>query len=108
MDQLAHKGIKAGLIRPKTVWPFPYHAFDEIAEKAPNAKLVISAELSRGQLISDVKLAILGKLPVELIGRASGILLTPDEITEEAEALYNAINGPPLLRKGCDCGKEVE
>lgn len=88
MDQLAHKGIKAGLIRPKTLWPFPYKAFDEIGVQAPNAKLVISAELSRGQLIQDVKLAILGKLPVELIGRASGILLTPDEITEEAEALY--------------------
>jgi 2-oxoglutarate/2-oxoacid ferredoxin oxidoreductase subunit alpha len=102
IDQLAHKGIKAGLIRPKTLWPFPYHAFDEIAHKAPFAKLVISAELSRGQLIQDVKLAVLGKLPVELIGRVAGILLTPDEITAEAEILYNKANG--VVPCCCECG----
>jgi 2-oxoglutarate/2-oxoacid ferredoxin oxidoreductase subunit alpha len=107
MDQLAELGIKAGLIRPKTVWPFPYHAFDEIAEKAPNAKLVISTELSRGQLIQDVKLAIQGKLPVELIGRASGILLTPDEITVEAVALYKAAGGTPSGEAEAKTGKEV-
>jgi len=88
IDQLAKKGIKAGLIRPKTLWPFPYGAFDEIEKHAPNAKLVISAELSRGQLIQDVKLGLLGRLPVALIGRVAGILLTPDEITQEAMALY--------------------
>jgi 2-oxoglutarate ferredoxin oxidoreductase subunit alpha len=108
MDQLAELGIKAGLIRPKTVWPFPYHAFDEIAEKAPNCKLVISTELSRGQLIQDVKLAIQGKLPVELIGRVAGILLTPDEITEEAVALYKTVGGAPNGEAGAKTGKEVE
>lgn len=88
MDLLAKKGIKAGLIRPKTLWPFPYDAYNEIFEKAPDAKLVISAELSRGQLIQDIKLAVLGRLPVELIGRASGIMLNPEEIAQEAEALF--------------------
>ena len=58
--------------------------------------MVISAELSRGQLIQDVKLAVCGRLPVELIGRVAGILLTPDEIAQEAEALYKK------------AGKEVE
>lgn len=81
------RGVSAGLIRPKTLWPFPYHAFDEIPAKAPKARLVISTELSRGQLIQDVKLGVAGKYPVELIGRVAGILLTPDEIVERALAL---------------------
>lgn len=89
IDQLAQKGIKAGLIRPKTLWPFPYAAFDEIEKRAPKAKLVISAELSRGQLIQDVKLGLVGRLPVGLISRVAGILLTPDDITREAIDLYN-------------------
>ncbi len=110
IDQLAQKGIKAGLIRPKTLWPFPYAAFDEIEAKAPNAKLVISAELSRGQLIQDVKLGLLGKLPVELIGRVAGILLTPDEITQEAEALYNktGVITPSCSDCGYDCIQQKE
>ena len=108
MDQLADLGVKAGLIRPKTVWPFPYHAFDEIAEKAPNCKLVISTELSRGQLIQDVKLAIQGKLPVELIGRVAGILLTPDEITEEAVALYKAVGGALSGDVAADAGAQTK
>ncbi|MGL4484043.1 MAG: 3-methyl-2-oxobutanoate dehydrogenase subunit VorB [Anaerovoracaceae bacterium] len=84
IDLLAKDGIKAGLIRPKTVWPFPYQAFDEIGD---STKLVISAELSRGQLIQDVKLGLNGRLPVELIYRIAGVLLTPEDIAKETKEL---------------------
>ncbi|MEG0156213.1 MAG: 3-methyl-2-oxobutanoate dehydrogenase subunit VorB, partial [Anaerovoracaceae bacterium] len=52
MDILAEQGIKVGLIRPKTLWPFPAQAFDEIG---PKVKHVISVELSKGQMMNDIK-----------------------------------------------------
>lgn len=79
MIQLKEKGITCGLIRPKTLWPFPYSTFNLINA---NAKCVISVELSMGQLLQDVKLAVEGKFPVALINRVGGVLLSPDEIVE--------------------------
>lgn len=77
MDILEAEGIKTGLIRPKTLWPFPNQAFKEINPKATH---VISVELSKGQMINDVKLAIEGRYPVSLINRVGGMLLDPTEI----------------------------
>lgn len=82
---LASEGIKAGMIRPLTLWPFPYKAFDEI--DASSAKLVVSAELSMGQLIEDVKLAVCGRFPVALIQRTGGMVFTPAELASRAKAL---------------------
>ncbi len=77
MRLLEREGIKAGLIRPKTLWPFPFHAFDEISAKT---KQIISVELSKGQMMQDVKLAVSGRWPVGLISRVGGMLLDPLEI----------------------------
>lgn len=79
MEILKVKGVKTGLIRPKTLWPFPYEAFDKLSS---STKHVVSCELSMGQLIEDVKLGIKGRLPVSLINRTGGMLLTPGEIVE--------------------------
>ncbi len=84
MGKLAQQGIKTGLIRPKTLWPFPYKVFDKID---PDTKHVISVELSMGQMIQDVKLAIEGRFPVGLINRVGGILLSPDEIVEKTKQI---------------------
>ncbi len=72
---LAAQGVKAGLIRPISLWPCPDKAFDEI--DFGTTKAVISAELSMGQMITDVKLALNGRLPVYLAHRTGGMVPTP-------------------------------
>ncbi|MDR2163527.1 MAG: 3-methyl-2-oxobutanoate dehydrogenase subunit VorB [Clostridiales Family XIII bacterium] len=70
-------GVRAGMIRPISLWPFPERAFEQVPA---SAKAVISVELSMGQLIQDVRLAVNGRFPVELIHRTGGMLLTPEEV----------------------------
>ena len=82
IDLLAKDGIKAGLIRPISLWPYPYEAFDKIGKEC---KKLISCELSMGQMIDDVKIGSAGRWPVGLIGKVGGMLLTPNEIAEGAK-----------------------
>ena len=70
-------GVKVGLIRPITLWPFPTKALKDAAEKV---KSFVSVELSMGQMIEDVKLATESKRPVYLCNRAGGMIPTPDEV----------------------------
>ena len=85
MEMLAQEGIKVGLIRPKTLWPFPVKAFKEIHFNT--TKHIISVELSQGQMIYDVKLAVECKLPVSLINRVGGMLLDPQEIVDRTKKI---------------------
>ena len=71
------KGIKVGLIRPITLWPFPNAPLRAAADKV---KAFISVELSMGQMIEDVRLATECKKPVMLCNRAGGMIPTPDEV----------------------------
>ncbi|MGL5312559.1 MAG: 3-methyl-2-oxobutanoate dehydrogenase subunit VorB, partial [Peptostreptococcaceae bacterium] len=80
IDVLREKGIKAGIIRPKTLWPFPFEAFNNI----PEAKCVFTVEMSTGQMVEDVRLAVEGKLPVHFYGRPGGMVPTPTEIANKA------------------------
>ncbi len=72
-------GIKAGLIRPITLWPFPKQPLAEAAQKA---KHFISVELSMGQMIEDVQLAIRCSRPVTLCNRVGGMIPTPEQVLE--------------------------
>lgn len=83
VDQMREEGHKVGLIRPKTLWPFPNKAFTEI----PNAKNLLVVEMSLGQMIDDVKLACECKLPVDFYGRSGGMIPSPAEIAKKAEEL---------------------
>ena len=71
------EGIKAGLIRPITLWPFPEKNF---AKAADHAKQIISVELSMGQMIEDVRLAVQCRVPVSLCYRVGGMIPTPDQV----------------------------
>ena len=71
------EGIKVGLIRPVTLWPFPTRILHSYADKV---KGMLSVELNAGQMIEDVRLAVNGKVPVEHYGRLGGIVPTPDEV----------------------------
>ena len=82
IKQAAEMGIKVGMIRPITLWPFPSKAIAEVADK-PNVKAFLDVELSQGQMVEDVKLAVLGKKPVHFFGRNGGNLPSQKEILDE-------------------------
>lgn len=86
INSLAKEGIKAGLIRPITLWPYPYKAIEEAAGKA-SVKAFMSVEMSMGQMVEDVKLGVNGKKPVYFYGRTGGMFPTPKAIAEEAKKI---------------------
>jgi 2-oxoglutarate ferredoxin oxidoreductase subunit alpha len=77
-----NKGIKVGLLRPITLFPFPKKQLFELADQV---KGILSVELNTGQMVEDIKLATEFKVPVEHFGRTGGIIHTPEEILEALE-----------------------
>lgn len=86
IEILRGEGIKAGLIRPKTLWPFPVEAFNQI----PEAKNLLTVEMSMGQMVEDVRLAVEGRLPVHFYGRAGGMIPDPDGIANKAKEVVES------------------
>lgn len=78
------KGIKAGFFRPITLYPFPSARLNELASKT---KKMISVEVNMGQMINDIRLAVNGKVPVELIHKPVGAPPVPEEILSQIEEL---------------------
>ncbi len=78
------KGIKVGLVRPITLWPFPTKALQDVAE---NAKAFLSVEMNMGQMVDDIKLAINCSRPVKFFGHTGGVIPTPAEVLEQIEKL---------------------
>ncbi|EOS55247.1 3-methyl-2-oxobutanoate dehydrogenase subunit VorB [Anaerotruncus sp. X29] len=78
------QGIKVGLIRPKTIWPYPTEA---ISKAADTAKAFLCVEMSMGQMLDDVRLAVNGKAPVAFFGHTGGIVPTPNEVLDEIRKL---------------------
>jgi len=79
IEKARAEGIKVGLIRPQTLYPFPEKAFAKIKDD-PKIKKIISVEMNMGQMINDVRLATECKKPVELVNRVGGIIPTPKEV----------------------------
>ena len=77
-------GIKAGLLRPKTLYPFPS---ERISELAGQMKLILSVEMSAGQMVEDVRLAVNGKTSVKHFGRIGGVITSPEEVYEALKKL---------------------
>ncbi|HOI27885.1 MAG TPA: 3-methyl-2-oxobutanoate dehydrogenase subunit VorB [Paludibacteraceae bacterium] len=77
------EGIKVGLLRPITLWPFPSKVLNQFANQV---KSMLCVELNAGQMVEDVRLAVNGKVKVEHFGRLGGIVYTPDEIIEAMKA----------------------
>ncbi|MBG0860329.1 MAG: 3-methyl-2-oxobutanoate dehydrogenase subunit VorB [Bacteroidales bacterium] len=78
--QLARaQGIKAGLLRPITLFPYPSVRIGSLAEKV---RIILSVEMSAGQMVEDVMLSVNGKVPVFHFGRMGGIVTTPDEVVD--------------------------
>ncbi len=85
MEVAREKGYKVGLIRPISVYPFPYSIYREIA---PRVKGILDIELNAGQMIEDVKLAVGDKTRVEFYGRMGGMIPTPDDVIENFEKFF--------------------
>lgn len=81
-EMAAEKGIKIGIVRPITLWPFPTKAIEEAAK---GKKGILCVELNAGQMIEDVRLAVHDSIPVEHFGRLGGIIPSPDEVLEALE-----------------------
>ena len=88
VDQARGKGIKAGLIRPITVWPFPAEA---IAQAAKRVDCMLAVEMSMGQMVDDVRLAANGVCPVHFFGRTGGIVPSPAEVLGQIEKLAGGV-----------------
>jgi 2-oxoisovalerate ferredoxin oxidoreductase alpha subunit len=77
VDEARAQGVRAGLLRPITLWPFPSKA---LVDAAARCKTVLTVEMSTGQMVEDVKLAINGKVPVELYTRIGGNVPSVEEV----------------------------
>lgn len=84
VEKCRKRGIKAGLIRPKVLWPFPSQVFEKLAQ---TAKQFLVVEMSCGQMVEDVKLSVNGKKPVYFFGRTGGTIPSDFEILNEVDKL---------------------
>ncbi len=78
------EGINIGLIRPITLYPFPYKIISQYAEKV---KHILVTEMSLGQMVEDVKLAVEGKAKISFYGRTGGVVISPKELLEEVKKI---------------------
>jgi len=85
VDLGREKGLKVGLLRPITLWPYPSAKIDELAAK-DSVRHFFSIEMSVGQMVEDVKLVVNGRKPVSNYGRTGGILPTAEEILDVINA----------------------
>lgn len=84
------KGIRVGLLRPLTLWPYPS---TRLAGLAAQVKGVLVVEMNAGQMLEDVRLAVEGRCPVRFYGRFGGIIPLPDDIVPELTKLVEEIRG---------------
>ncbi|MDR1763020.1 MAG: 3-methyl-2-oxobutanoate dehydrogenase subunit VorB [Dysgonamonadaceae bacterium] len=84
VEMAREEGIKVGLFRPITLWPFPKKQLFEYSKKI---KGILTVELNAGQMVEDVRLAVECRIPVEYYGRLGGIVPTPDEVLVELKKL---------------------
>lgn len=80
VDEARKEGIKLGLLRPITLWPFPAKPIEQLAQRG--VKGFMAVEMNAGQMVEDVRLATNGKVRVEHYGRTGGVIFTPDEVLQ--------------------------
>jgi len=85
VTQARAEGLRAGLFRPITLWPFPSAA---LAELAGRVRGLLVVELSAGQMVEDVRLAVEGRAPITFTGRMGGIVPTPGEVVAALRRLW--------------------
>jgi len=86
IDLARDAGIKAGLMRPLTLWPWPERAIEDLIA-AGNVRAFLSIEMSLGQMVDDIRLTVNGRLPVEFYGRTGGMIPEPQAVKSELAEL---------------------
>jgi 2-oxoglutarate ferredoxin oxidoreductase subunit alpha len=81
VDNMKADGFEVGMIRPQTLFPFPETAIEEASSKE-SCRVVVSIEMSMGQMVEDVERSVHGKRPVQWHGKAGGDVPTPEEIID--------------------------
>src|SRR5574337_301118 len=89
VDRARAKGLRVGLVRPITLYPFPASAFRKVAERVHT---LLTLELSAGQMVEDVRLAAEGKAQVRFYGRLGGMIPTPPEVLAQIEYVVGEVN----------------
>ena len=84
------QGIKVGLLRPITLWPFPTERIAELAEQVQG---ILTVEMNAGQMVEDVRLAVEGRCRVAFYGRMGGVIPLTDDILPELETLAAEVSG---------------
>ena len=84
------QGIKVGMVRPISLYPFPSTRIREISDQV---KAILVVEMNSGQMLEDVKLAVEGRVPVSFYGRMGGMLPLPEEVVEEVQAIQAELIG---------------
>ncbi|MCJ7710648.1 MAG: 3-methyl-2-oxobutanoate dehydrogenase subunit beta, partial [Chloroflexi bacterium] len=90
VERAREAGLRAGLFRPITLWPFPAEA---LYEAARDARAVLAVEMSAGQMVEDVRLAIEGAVPVFHHGRMGGMVPSPDEVVDAMRHAWSTSDG---------------
>ncbi len=85
IEDAREAGIKVGLIRPITLWPFPTKVLSEISRRVKGMMVV---ELNAGQMVEDVRLAVEGRIPVYHYGRMGGCIPNPQEVLENMQSHF--------------------
>ena len=86
IEMLREEGLKVGLFRPITLWPFPEDALRKLS-KAGHVKAFLDVEMSScGQMMDDVRLSVEGRKPIRYLGHAGGVMPTAEEIVDAAKA----------------------
>ncbi|MCK9536654.1 MAG: 3-methyl-2-oxobutanoate dehydrogenase subunit VorB [Bacilli bacterium] len=89
LELLREEGIKAGIVRPISLWPFPLKAFEDFS---PTIKGILCAELSTGQMLDDVKIAVCGRYPIRFFGRTGGMIPEPEEIVHAVKQFLGEVS----------------
>lgn len=89
IDEMKAQGLEIGMVRPQTLFPFPEQAIHDAASK-PGCKVVVSIEMSMGQMVEDVERVVKGKVPVQWYGQCGGEIPTPEEVIEHIKSLLNS------------------
>ena len=88
--KLKQEGIKVGIFRPISLWPYPYEALRELAKQA-SVKSVLTVEMSLGQMIEDVRLAVCGLKPTPFYGRTGGMIPETEQVSEKVRQLLQEV-----------------
>ncbi len=89
VEMARERGMRVGLFRPQTLWPFPETRLSELTDQIDSCLVV---EMNAGQMLEDVRLSVGGQIPVQFFGRMGGVIPMPDEILKVIEDQYRRMS----------------